>query len=102
MHGNETHRRWCAAAPPLPLTRELAHVQRTIPSSRFREGFLGLSVTGTIRQCYKLGLKDAAARFAKEHRVPEKQAQLLALDATAAQHDWVGLQAKVGGWVGRS
>ncbi len=60
-----------------------------------REGFLGLSVTGTIRQCHKLGLKDAAARFAREHKVPEKQAQLLALDAAAAQHDWVGLQAKV-------
>ncbi|RMZ53249.1 hypothetical protein APUTEX25_005238 [Auxenochlorella protothecoides] len=82
------------AAQVTALAR-LREQQLELEASTSREGFLGLSVTGTIRQCHKLGLKDAAARFAREHKVPEKQAQLLALDAAAAQHDWVGLQAKV-------
>ncbi len=34
-----------------------------------REGFVGLSVADTIRQCLKLGLKDQAAKIAKDFKV---------------------------------
>lgn len=44
--------------PPLPAC-----------SPRRREGLLGLSVAGTLRQCLRLGLKDQAAKLAREFKV---------------------------------
>ena len=38
------------------------------PAARCREGFVGLSVADTLRQCLRLGLKDQAARIAREHK----------------------------------
>lgn len=56
------------AGPLYPHPPKLYSFLRSlVPSSR-REGFLGLSVADTIRQCLRLGLKDAAAKLAREFK----------------------------------
>lgn len=74
----------------------LAEVQAELERSTGREGFAGLSVADTVRQCLRLGARDAAARVSKEFKIPERQAALLAIDVAAAAGDWAGLQAAAG------
>lgn len=47
---------------------------RLLLSFRCREGFLGLSVADTIRQCLRLGLKDAASKLVREFKASERAA----------------------------
>ena len=70
----------------------LREVQVELGESLGREGFMGLSVAETIRQCLKLGAKEAAAKVGREFRVPEKQFLLASIGELAAAHDWAALQ----------
>lgn len=47
---------------------------RLLLSFRCREGFLGLSLADTIRQCLRLGLKDAATKLTREFKASERAA----------------------------
>ncbi|PRW05770.1 Vacuolar sorting-associated 16 [Chlorella sorokiniana] len=87
-------RRWEAAA--VQTMARLREQQLELQASSRREGFLGLSVADTIRQCLRLGLKDAATKLAREFKVPDRQFTLLSAQVLAAQHDWPALQALAG------
>ena len=70
----------------------LLEVQGELEKTTGREGFIGLNVVDTLKQCLRLGLKDQAFKIAKEFKVPEKQQMLLSIGATAASQDWAALQ----------
>jgi hypothetical protein len=75
----------CTAAQRLP------QVQGSIEASSGREGFVGLNVSDTIRQCFVFGLYQDARKIAKEFKIPERQYMLIHLDQVASSRDWVGL-----------
>ena len=75
----------CTAAHRLP------QVQKSIEASSGREGFIGLNVSDTIRQCFAFGLFQDAKKIAKEFKVPERQCMMIHLDQMASSRDWVGL-----------
>lgn len=70
----------------------LLEVQGELEKTTGRDGFIGLNVVDTLKQCLRLGLKDPAQKIAKEFKVPEKQQILLSVGATAASQDWAALQ----------
>lgn len=70
----------------------LMDIQRDLEESTRREGFLQLTVAGTIRQCLKLGLKDQAQKVGREFKVPDKHFLLLSIETYASMHDWQQLQ----------
>ena len=64
--GRPDHRWEAGAVQQLARLREL---QLELQGSSRREGFLGLSAADTVRLCLRLGLKDQAARVAREFKV---------------------------------
>ena len=50
---------------------------RLAPLRPCREGFVGLSVADTLRQCYKLGLAEQAARISKDFKARPAHVVLL-------------------------
>jgi hypothetical protein len=70
----------------------LREVQAELQASTGRDAFLGLSAAGTVRQCLRLGLREPAARVAREFKIPDKQQALLGVAVTAAAHDWAALE----------
>ena len=47
----------------------LRELQLELQGSSRREGFVGLSAADTVRMCLRLGLKEQAAKVAKEFKV---------------------------------
>jgi len=70
----------------------LQEFQSDIEKTTGREGFQGLSAVGTVKHCLRLGLRDQAHRVSREFKIPEKQQMLLAVNASAASHEWTNLQ----------
>jgi hypothetical protein len=79
-----------AAAAAAGRLREL---QAELEAGGGRQGLVGLSAVETVRQCLRLGMKDAAQRVAREFKVPERQQMLVAVQAAAAAQDWAALGA---------
>lgn len=74
----------------------LREQQLDLQSSTKRDGFVGLSVADTVRQCLRLGLKDQANKLAREFKMPDRQLLLVSAQVLAGQHDWAALQHMAG------
>ncbi|KAL4440601.1 hypothetical protein ABPG75_003602 [Micractinium tetrahymenae] len=92
-HQGRDHRWEAASVQALAKLREQ---QLELQSSTRREGFVGLSVADTIRQCLRLGLKDQAQKLARDFKASRESLVLLTAQCLAAQHDWPALQHMAG------
>jgi hypothetical protein len=70
----------------------LLELQSELERSSGREGFLGLSVVDTLRQCVRVGMREQAQKIAKEFKVSEKQQMLIVMHVTAGLGDWRALR----------
>jgi len=70
----------------------LLELQSELERSSGREGFVGLSVVDTLRQCVRVGMREQAQKIAKEFKVSEKQQMLVVMHVTAGLGDWKALR----------
>lgn len=59
---------------------------------RCREGFVGLSVADTIRQCLRLGLKDQAQKLARDFKACFVRRHLPCIGRIGSWAGWEGRQ----------
>lgn len=70
----------------------LLELQSELERSSGREGFVGLSVVDTLRQCVRVGMREQAHKIGKEFKVSEKQQMLAVMDVAASLGDWSTLR----------
>ena len=80
----------------------LERLQHKLESSSGRQGFLGLSVVGTLRRCYEYGFDSDASSIVKEFRVSERQAVMVQVAGHVDRRDWVALEQLVSKLQGKS
>jgi len=69
----------------------LEHFQRELEGKSGRDGFIGLSVADTIRQCFVFDMQDEAKKLAKEFKMVDRQYRLIQLDTISKARDWVAV-----------
>ena len=71
--------------------QHLENLQRELEAKSGRDGFVGLSVADTIRQCFTFGMQSESRKLAKEYKMADRQYSLIHLDAVSKTRDWVAV-----------